>query len=117
MDEILQLTLLYDFYGELLTDKQKQTFELHYHNDLSLTEIGQEIDSSRQAVRDLLKRTEKILLEYEGKLQLVRRFLEQKKAIQTIKTIIQDVERKEILSPFTIAEIEKIKNIADEILD
>ena len=40
MDDILQLTLLYDFYGELLTEKQKQVYELHYQNDLSLTEIG-----------------------------------------------------------------------------
>lgn len=43
MDDILQLTLLYDFYGELLTEKQKQVYELHYQNDLSLTEIGEEI--------------------------------------------------------------------------
>ena len=67
MDDILQLTLLYDFYGELLTEKQKQVYELHYQNDLSLTEIG-------EAVRDQLKRTEKILLDYEEKLQLVSRF-------------------------------------------
>ena len=64
MDDILQLTLLYDFYGELLTEKQKQVYELHYQNDLSLTEIGEELSISRQAVRDQLKRTEKILLDY-----------------------------------------------------
>ena len=63
MDDILQLTLLYDFYGELLTEKQKQVYELHYQNDLSLTEIGEELSISRQAVRDQLKRTEKILLD------------------------------------------------------
>ena len=59
MDDILQLTLLYDFYGELLTEKQKQVYELHYQNDLSLTEIGEELSISRQAVRDQLKRTRK----------------------------------------------------------
>ena len=80
MDDILQLTLLYDFYGELLTEKQKQVYELHYQNDLSLTEIGEELSISRQAVRDQLKRTEKILLDYEEKLQLVSRFQAQKKA-------------------------------------
>ncbi len=79
MDDILQLTLLYDFYGELLTEKQKQVYELHYQNDLSLTEIGEELSISRQAVRDQLKRTEKILLDYEEKLQLVSRFQAQKK--------------------------------------
>ena len=82
MDDILQLTLLYDFYGELLTEKQKQVYELHYQNDLSLTEIGEELSISRQAVRDQLKRTEKILLDYEEKLQLVSRFQAQKKAVQ-----------------------------------
>lgn len=117
MDEILQLTLLYDFYGELLTEKQKQTFAWHYQDDLSLTEIGQELGISRQAVRDLLKRTEKILLGYEEKLQLVVRFLEQKKAIQTIKTIIEDVEGNQTLAPSIMIAIERIKNIADEILD
>ena len=57
MDEILHLTLLYDFYGELLTEKQKQVFDLHYQDDLSLSEIGEELSISRQAVRDQLKRS------------------------------------------------------------
>ena len=54
MDEILHLTLLYDFYGELLTEKQKQVFDLHYQDDLSLSEIGEELSISRQAVRHFL---------------------------------------------------------------
>ena len=90
MDDILQLTLLYDFYGELLTEKQKQVYELHYQNDLSLTEIGEELSISRQAVRDQLKRTEKILLDYEEKLQLVSRFQAQK-AIAKMKKIADDI--------------------------
>ena len=89
MDDILQLTLLYDFYGELLTEKQKQVYELHYQNDLSLTEIGEELSISRQAVRDQLKRTEKILLDYEEKLQVVSRFQAQKKAVQEMKLIME----------------------------
>lgn len=94
MDDILQLTLLYDFYGELLTEKQKQVYELHYQNDLSLTEIGEELSISRQAVRDQLKRTEKILLDYEEKLQLVSRFQAQKKAVQEMSTSWRDWRRK-----------------------
>ncbi len=81
MDEILHLTLLYDFYGELLTEKQKQVFDLHYQDDLSLSEIGEELSISRQAVRDQLKRTEKILMDYEQKLGLVARFQAQKKSV------------------------------------
>ena len=64
MDDILQLTLLYDFYGELLTEKQKQVYELHYQNDLSMTEIGEQLSISPQDVSDQLKPTEKILMDY-----------------------------------------------------
>ena len=91
MDEILKLTLLYDFYGELLTEKQKEVFEFHYHSDLSLTEIGEVLSITRQAVRDQLKRTEKILLEYEEKLQLVERFGEQQKAVKELKAILEEL--------------------------
>ena len=115
MDDILQLTLLYDFYGELLTEKQKQVYELHYQNDLSLTEIGEDLSISRQAVRDQLKRTEKILLDYEEKLQLVSRFQAQKKAVQEMKRIMEGLEKK---SPdaSVVKAIAKMKKIADDIL-
>ena len=113
MDDILQLTLLYDFYGELLTEKQKQVYELHYQNDLSLTEIGEELSISRQAVRDQLKRTEKILLDYEEKLQLVSRF--QKKAVQEMKHIMEGMEKKNP-DASVVKAIAKMKKIADDIL-
>ena len=61
MEELLRETLLFDFYGELLTEKQKTIFELFHLQDLSLSEIGEEQGISRQAVRDQLKRTEAIL--------------------------------------------------------
>ena len=105
MDDILQLTLLYDFYGELLTEKQKQVYELHYQNDLSLTEIGEELSISRQAVRDQLKRTEKILLDYE----------EKKKAVQEMKHIMEGLEKKNP-DASVVKAIAKMKKIADDIL-
>ena len=114
MDDILQLTLLYDFYGELLTEKQKQVYELHYQNDL-LTEIGEELSISRQAVRDQLKRTEKILLDYEEKLQLVSRFQAQKKAVQEMKHIMEGMEKKNP-DASVVKAIAKMKKIADDIL-
>ena len=115
MDDILQLTLLYDFYGELLTEKQKQVYELHYQNDLSLTEIGEELSISRQAVRDQLKRTEKILQDYEEKLQLVSRFQAQKKAVQEMKHIMEGMEKKNP-DAAVVKAISKMKKIADGIL-
>lgn len=90
MDDILQLTLLYDFYGELLTDKQKQIYEMFYQNDLSLTEIGEELSITRQGVRDQLKRAEKKLLDYEETLHLVERFQNQNKAISLAKEKLEE---------------------------
>ena len=115
MDDILQLTLLYDFYGELLTEKQKQVYEMHYQNDLSLTEIGEELSISRQAVRDQLKRTEKILQDYEEKLQLISRFQAQQKAVREMKHIMEGMEKKHP-DASVVKALSKMKKIADEIL-
>lgn len=116
MEDILQLTLLYDFYGELLTEKQKQVYEMHYQNDLSLTEIGEELSISRQAVRDQLKRTEKILLDYEEKLQLVSRFQAQKKAVREMKQIMEGMEKQKPDAQMRRA-IAKMKQIAEAICE
>ena len=70
---ITRLNLLFDFYSRLLTDKQRELFELHYQYDLSLGEIGENFDVSRQAVHDLLRRTISQLENYEQRLQLVDR--------------------------------------------
>ncbi len=115
MDEILHLTLLFDFYGELLTEKQKQVFAMHYQDDLSLSEIGEELSISRQAVRDQLKRTEHILADYEEKLGLLKRFQEQKQAVRIMKDIMEDLEFS-CISEADKARIEKMKEIADAIL-
>ena len=117
MDDILKATLLYDFYGELLTDKQKMIFEYYHLDDCSLTEIGDDLGISRQAVRDLLKRTENILLGYEEKLKLVEKFGVHKQAVRDIKSLVQEIEKDCIKDSHIIEKIEKIKEIADEILD
>ena len=117
LDEILRSTLLFDFYGELLTEKQKTIFELFHLNDFSLTEIGNELNISRQAVRDQLKRTEKILLDYEEKLKLVEKFAEQKASVKRIKALVEEIEKEHTLDNMEIDKIEEIKKIADEILD
>ena len=75
-DRTYELTLLYDFFGELLTDKQREYFEYHYSDDLSLSEISEIAGVSRQGVRDVLVRAEKLLREYEAKTGVVARFME-----------------------------------------
>ena len=74
MSKDLSISVLMDFYGELLTDKQKDTLELYYDRDYSLAEIAQDMDISRQGVRDFIKRGEKQLCEFEEKLEMVRKY-------------------------------------------
>ena len=75
MDRILEQNLLYDFYGELLTEHQQRVYEDAVYNDMSLSEIAGEQGISRQGVHDLIKRCDKILQDYESKLHLVERFM------------------------------------------
>lgn len=76
MEPKVRQTYLYDFYGELLNEHQQKIFEAFVFEDLSLGEIAEEQDISRQAVFDLIKRATKKLEEYENKLHLLQRFLE-----------------------------------------
>ena len=84
MDDLAQKTLLYDFYGEMLTNRQQEVFEDYYLNDLSLGEIADELGISRAAVHDNLKRCEKALNNFEDKLKLINKFIDNKKVIKTI---------------------------------
>lgn len=84
MEKILELSMLYDFYSELLTDKQRDFFDRYYFQDLSLHEIAEELNISPQGVSDLIKRTEKILTRYESKLKLVENHIKLSSAISEI---------------------------------
>jgi len=71
LEKTTQMNLLYDFYQNLLTEKQQSYMELYYHDDLSLSEIAEQFNVSRQAVFENLKRAEQLLEQYETHLQLV----------------------------------------------
>ena len=86
------LCLLFDFYGALLTEKQKFVFDLYYNNDLSLVEIAEQENISRQAIYDILKRTENILYDYEESLHLVVKFEKRKEELLKALDIIDNVE-------------------------
>ena len=79
-----ELILLYDYYGDLLTERQRECFELRYYQDLSLGEIGQELGISHQGVFDNLNRTEAMLKKMEEKTGCVRRDRACRKAAQRI---------------------------------
>lgn len=72
--DTFQMSMLFDFYGELLTEKQKQLFDLYYNDDLSLTEIAENSGITRQGARDAIMRGEAVLRETEDKIGLVRRY-------------------------------------------
>jgi len=88
-----ELILLYDYYGMLLTDRQKECFELRYNQDLSLGEIGQELGISRQGVHDNLVRTEALLKNMEAKTGCVSRDLKCRKAAQQIMLLTRELSR------------------------
>lgn len=77
-DKAGRMLLLYDFYGKLLTTKQQQVMHFYYEEDFSLGEIAQELQISRQAVHDTLRRSEHALEKYEKKLGLVEAYLDNK---------------------------------------
>lgn len=83
--DALEMTLLYDYYGDLLTERQRMCFELYHDQDLSLAEIAQELKVSRQGVYDNLSRAEAILRNMEEKTGCVRRSLQIRRAVQTIR--------------------------------
>ena len=87
----MQLALLYDFYGELLTEKQRMVFEMYNFNDMSLCEIAEELGITPQGVSDFLKRTEKILNDYESVLGLVSKHAERKKAIEELTSMMSNM--------------------------
>ncbi|MFP4456271.1 MAG: YlxM family DNA-binding protein [Clostridia bacterium] len=96
IEHTIRINYLLDFYKMLLTDKQKFALEMYYQEDLSLVEIAQNLDVSRQAIYDLLKRGEGILEEYEEKLQLYSKYINrQEKADKIIEFISENIERNE----------------------
>jgi len=101
------LILLFDFYGALLTEKQRLMFDLYYQYDLSLGEIANEQNISRQAVYDIIKRSENILEEYENKLQLVKRFQNTKEKLQVALLLIDEIAK---IENTNLSELKEIIN-------
>ena len=75
-NQTFRMTMLFDFYGELLTERQKEFYDLYYNEDLSLSEIAENYGISRQGVRDVIVRAEAYLTELEDKTGLVKRFMQ-----------------------------------------
>lgn len=118
MEKNVEITLLYDIYGKLLTDKQAEAIELYYNDDLSLAEIADNTGISRQGVRDNLKRAEAILYDTEDKLGIAQRFLKIRKKTAEIDGIINEIEHSQgarTISDDMKRKINKILLIIEEI--
>ena len=109
MEEKVKISILLEIYGNLLTDKQKSLLEDYYNNDLSLSEIAENNEITRQAVRDILKKGEKKLFEYEEKLGIMKKNSIQEEQIAMILSEIAKINSKD--SDKEIARVlEDVKN-------
>ncbi len=114
MEKLVKLGILFDFYGKLLSQKQFDIVELYYMDDLSLAEIAEELEISRQAVFDTLKRAEDKLNNYEDKLKLVEKFYKSQESIIRIKEIAEEI--KALSHDNTAKKAQEIEDLISEIL-
>ena len=84
-------SMLFDFYGELLTDKQREYFDLRYNEDLSLGEIAEQCGISRQGVWDIIRRAETAMTEIEEKTGLIKRFIERNAQIDELQNELKSI--------------------------
>ena len=85
MEERMTISLLLDFYGALLTERQRECYALHHEDDMSLGEIAEELRISRQAVHDNIERAKSSMEAYEQKLHLIEQYLLRRKIVKQIK--------------------------------
>jgi len=90
IDKTVEIALLFDFYGNLLTEKQQRIIRLYYYEDLSLGEIAESLKISRQGVFDHLQRGEKLLKDYEGKLALLARYRKMREQLELLDDFIAE---------------------------
>ena len=112
MKDILHITLLYDFYGELLTPHQRKIYEDVVIHDLSLSEIAKEQGISRQGVHDTVKRCTKALEGYESRLHLVQKFLSTKERVEQIHLLTGEFRKSHDVSV-----LDQIEQISSAILE
>ena len=89
MDEAFFRTMLFDFYGELLTEKKREYFDLHYNEDLSLSEIAAGEGISRQGVWDIIRRADESMRRFEAKTGLVARFARERQVLDGLEEKVE----------------------------
>jgi predicted DNA-binding protein YlxM (UPF0122 family) len=116
MEKIVRQALLFDFYGELLTEHQKKVYYDVISEDMSYSEIAEEYNISRQGVFDLVRRCDKILLDYEEKLHLIEKFSKAKESIREIGEITAALKDKNS-DPELTEMIDRVDRRLEEIIE
>ncbi len=91
-NQTYRMTMLFDFYGEVLTPRQKEFFDLYYNEDLSLAEMAENYGISRQGVRDVIVRAEAIMTDLEDKTGLMKRFMLMQQQVQAILDAAEKIQ-------------------------
>jgi len=119
MSKNLDIIMLFDFYRNILTDKQIEVIDLYYNEDLSLAEISEHLNITRQGVRDNIKRGEASLIDIEAKLHLVEKHSGIMNVLGNISKEIDELEKNQAVSslPMVKKHIENIKKLVKDIDD
>ena len=107
MDKKVEISMLWQIYGKLLTEKQYEYIDYYYNQDLSLSEIAENDNITRQAVRDIIKKGERKLFEYEEKLLFMKKTINQEKQIQNILLNLNKIQKD--------SSDKKVTNILEEV--
>ena len=116
----LEITILLDYYGGVLTEKQREVIELYYEDDLSLSEIAEHSGITRQGVRDAIKRGENTMLELEENLGFVKKMEEYREKLERISALNEEVEkfnRQNVYSRYISERTGEINRLTEEELD
>ena len=109
-NQTFRMTMLYDFYGEILTERQREFFDLYYNEDLSLGEIAENYGISRQGVRDVIVRAEAVMTEIEDKTGIIKRFMGRKDKLDAIEDAARQIKEMNVRR-FENPELERLADV------
>ena len=120
MEDFAKTSMLFDIYGGLLTDKKKRVMEMYHEDDMSLSEIAEELEVSRAAVHDSLRSAERLLCSYEDKLGILADYLLKEKLADELRTYIseaRDLLAKDMVECKSKDELDRCLAKAAELID
>lgn len=110
-NQAYRMAMLFDFYGDMLTERQREFYDLYYNEDLSLSEIAENYGISRQGVRDVIVRAEATLTELEDKTGIIRRFHVMQDQLKNVQRAVTDISQRNTQQ----CQDEEIENLVKEI--